>query len=262
MRPRRRLVKNTANILRILTFMASRKGPVAAQQIARDLQIPRSTTYELLDTLCEHGYAVSLMSTHRYALSTRAFELSSAYSRQEPLSRLGQVLLRNLVDRIGEGAHLAVLQGSDVIYLVEERAPRRPTLVTTSGVRLPAHQTASGRAILAWMPPQQVRALYAKTDVLPSRDGGNSPANRTALMTKLAEVKEQGYSVEREEVTPGLASVVVPVFDHATSWPIAALGITFELGRHSDVEQTTGALLPELRRFAEELGRRLGGVTQ
>ena len=253
-----RNTRNTANILRILTYLGSQRGPVPAQSIISELGIPRSTAYELLDTLCQYGYAVSLASTHQYSLGTRAFELSSAYSRQKPLTRLGQVLLRNLVDRVGEAAHLAVLQGSDVVYLVEERAPHRPPLVTESGVRLPAHQTASGRAILAWMPRPQVRALYPHATDLPSRVGDRSPSNLRQLTDVLAETKRRGIAVEVEEVTPGLASVVVPVFGQE-NWPLAALGITFEIPRHPDVDRTSQDLYPHLRRFAGELGRRLGG---
>ena len=60
----------------------------------------------------------------------------------------------------GHSAHLAVLHGHDLLYVVEERAPGRPSLVTDVGVRLPAHLTASGRAILAALPAAQVRALF------------------------------------------------------------------------------------------------------
>ena len=89
-----------------------------------------------------------LPEARRYGLGVRSYELSSAFSRQEPLSRLGRPILAGLVDRIGESGHLAVLHGRDVVYIVEERAPRRPRLVTDVGVRLPSHLTASGRALL------------------------------------------------------------------------------------------------------------------
>jgi DNA-binding IclR family transcriptional regulator len=73
----------------------------------------------------------------------------------------------------------------------------------------------------------------------------------------LGETAERGYATEIEEVTPGLASVVVPVLGR-DSWPIAAMGITFELERHPDLDAALDWLLPPLRRFAAELGRRLG----
>lgn len=249
--------RNTANVLRILTHLASQPGPVAAQSIVADLGIPRSTVYELLDTLCANGYAVSLASTHRYALGMRAFELSSAYSRQMPLARLGQSLLGALVDRVGESAHLAVLQGADVIYLAEERAPRRPVLVTETGVRLPASQTASGRAILAWMPRAQLRALYPSAAALPPARSDRSPSDLRDLVDALGITRQRGFATEVEEVTPGLASVVAPVLG-PNGWPLAAMGITFETTRHRDVDAAIARLAPQSIRFANELGRRLG----
>ena len=108
----------------------------------------------------ERGFVVHLPEERRYGLGIAAFELSSGFSRQQPLARLGRPLVAVLVDRLGESGHLAVLHGRDVLYLVEERAPRRPSLVTDVGVRLPAHLTATGRAMLAELPPAQLRALY------------------------------------------------------------------------------------------------------
>ncbi|SER86492.1 DNA-binding transcriptional regulator, IclR family [Propionibacterium cyclohexanicum] len=252
--------RNTANLLRILTYMASQAAPVSAQSIAIELTIPRSTVYELLGVLCEYGYAVALRPARRYALGARAFELSSAYSRQEPLARLSKVMLRRFVDRVGEAPHLAILQGSDVIYVAEERAPRRAPLVTEEGVRLPAYQTASGRAIMAWLPKEQVRAMIPRNQELPSRVAGRSPASFAALVRDLQEIRKCGYAIEVEEVTEGLASVVVPVFD-LNDWPQAAFGVTFEIDRHPDVKQMVADVLPDIQRFAAELERRLGAQT-
>ena len=64
-----------------------------------------------------------------------------------------------------------MLHGRDVLYVVEERAPGRPPLVTDVGVRLPAHLTASGRAMLAALPPAQVRALYPDRGAFVDRHG-------------------------------------------------------------------------------------------
>ena len=114
------------NTLRILKLLASRRGPMAASNIATALGLPRSSVYHLLGVMEANGFVLHLHEEQRYGLGISAFELSSAYSRQEPLSRLGRPMLASLVDVIGESAHLAVLHGRDVLYIVEERAKNRP----------------------------------------------------------------------------------------------------------------------------------------
>ena len=80
----------------------------------------------------------------RYGLGLASYELGSAYQRQAPLERMARGVMDRLVDQTGHNAHLAVLHGRDVLYVIEQRAPGRPLLVTDVGVRLPAALTASG----------------------------------------------------------------------------------------------------------------------
>ena len=82
-----------------------------------------------------------------------------------------------------------VLQGSDVLYVIEERAPGRPPLVTDVGVRLPAHLTASGRAILAGLPPAQVRALYPGRAAIRDPHRSQGPASPTELRRLLVSTR-------------------------------------------------------------------------
>ena len=90
------------NTLRILKLLASKRGPMAASNIATALGLPRSSVYHLLGVMEANGFVLHLHEEQRYGLGISAFELSSAYSRQEPLSRLGRPLLASLVDVIGE----------------------------------------------------------------------------------------------------------------------------------------------------------------
>ena len=130
--------------LRVLRFLATQADPVPLDRIVRACDLPRSTAYHLLNTMIDEGFVVHLPDEHRYGLGVAAFEVGSGFTRQEPLARLARRPLAELVDRTGHGAHLAVLHGRDVLYVIEERAPGRPPLVTDVGVRLPAHLTASG----------------------------------------------------------------------------------------------------------------------
>ena len=213
------------NTLRILRYLAGRPAPVAASAIARELTLPRSTVYHLLTTLAAHGFVMHLREDRRWGLGTSAFELAGGYARQQPLARLGRPLVAALSDRLGESAHLAVMSGGDVLYIVEERAPRRPALVTDVGVRLPAHLTASGRAMLAALPREQVRALYPSASAFPDRTG-RGPRTPSALRELLREVRARGYATEDSEVADGLRSVGAAVCDH-TGWPVAAVAVTW-----------------------------------
>ncbi len=240
------------NTLRILRYMAGRPAPVAASAIARELSLPRSTVYHLLTTLAVHGFVLHLKEERRWGLGTSAFELAGGYARQQPLARLGRPLVAALSDRLGESAHLAVMSGGDVLYIVEERAPRRPALVTDVGVRLPAHLTASGRAMLAALPREQVRALYPSASAFPDRTG-LGPRKPSELRELLREVRARGYAIEDSEIADGLRSVGAAVRDHA-GWPVAAVAVTWaddaldEVRLADAVRETAAVLESRLKR--------------
>ncbi|MFC5930546.1 IclR family transcriptional regulator [Cryobacterium melibiosiphilum] len=257
--------------LTILQFLAHQRGPVAASAIATALELPRSTVYRLLGVLEEHGFVLHFPEVQRYGIGIAAFEMSSGFSRQEPLSRLGRPILAALVDHLGESAHLAVLHGRDVIYLAEERAPRRPALVTDVGVRLPSHLTASGRALLATLPKAQLRALFPTPEAFATRAFVGNPADSTLpapaqrgdevsrygqLARLLDGVRERGYAGEDGEVTEGFASVAVAVRDH-TGWPAAGIAVTFP--RQNVPPERWPALAAEIAHSAAELSRRIRG---
>ncbi|MFF8846204.1 IclR family transcriptional regulator [Streptomyces sp. NPDC015127] len=250
------IVPAAAQVLAVLRYLARQAGPVQAAAISRDVGLPRSTTYHLLDTLVREGFVVHLAEERRYGLGVSAFELGSGYSRQAPFQRLARVPLAALVDRTGHSAHLAVLHGREVIYVIEERAPGRAPLVTEVGVRLPAHLTASGRAMLARLAQAQVRALFPDPSAFVMRNE-SGPRSLSALRTLLVEVRRRGYATEEGEVTRGFSSVAAPVLDH-TAHPIAGVAVTFPADE-VDAEQRE-RIAEQVARTAGELSRRVGGV--
>jgi DNA-binding IclR family transcriptional regulator len=236
--------------LRVLRYLASQPDPVPLERVAQACDLPRSSAYHLLRAMVVEGFVTHLEDEHRFGLGLAAFEVGSGYSRQAPLQRIARRAVAALADRTGESAHLAVLHGRDVLYVVEERAPGRPPLVTDVGVRLPAHLTASGRAILAGLPRPQVRALYPDAAAFADRHGAG-PRSPSALRTLLAETRQRGWATEDGEVTPGFASVAAAVVDH-NGHPVAGIAVTYA---STDPPDVSG----EVRRTAELITRRLLG---
>ncbi len=238
----------------MLRFLATQSQPVPLEQVARAVGVPRSSAYHLINAMIHEGFVTHVEDEHRYALGVAAFEVGSGYTRQAPLQRIAQRPLAELVDALGQSGHLAVLHGRDVFYVLEERAARRPVLVSDVGVRLPAQITASGRAILAGLPASQIRALFPDKDAFVSRHG-TGPTSPTALTSLLAQTRQRGYATERDDVTPGFSSIAVPVVDHS-GHPIAAVAVTFTSDDPPDLTET----VRRTKATAARLSRRLGGV--
>lgn len=262
------------NVLSVLRYIAAQAGPVGAGAIVRDVGLPRSTTYHLLAALIEDGFVVHLPEERKYALGVTAHELGTGYSRQAPLQRIARFPMIQLVERTKRTAHLAIMHGRDVIYVIEERAKRQAELVTDQGVRLPAHLTASGRAMLATFSPKQLAALYPGPEAFPTRyeTGVHNPE---ALNELLVQIRAVGYSWEQDEITEGFSSIAVPIIDHA-GHAVASVTLTIanrekptraemlrnaELGilpeRTVHLEDLVTQWLPEVNKTANEISRRL-----
>lgn len=234
--------------LRVLRFLSGQPVPVSATRIAGALGLPRSSAYHLLSAMADEDFVVHYPEDRTWGMGIASWEVGHGFARQEPLARLARVPLARLVDRVGHSAHLVVLHGADVLYVIEDRAPGRPPLVTDVGVRLPAHLTASGRAILASLPPAQVTALYPGRPAFTSRTGAG-PQSPTELRRLLSATRQRGYATEDGEVTEGFASIAAPI-DAGTIH--AAVAVTWEtresVGDHVDaVRATAGEIAGRLR---------------
>jgi DNA-binding IclR family transcriptional regulator len=225
------------------------------ERIASAVGLPRSSTYHLLKAMISEGFVVHLPEEKRYGLGVAALEIGSAYLRHDPLERLARPLLVQLVADVGHTAHLGVLHGRELVYLLKEQPPRPVTLVTDIGVRLPATLTASGRALLAALPPAQVRALFPSPDSFVRRTD-RGPQSLTQLRRLLAEERRQGYAVEDSHITAGLASVASAAVDHG-GHPVAAISVTFRADAVPPEDRP--ALARRTCLAAEALTRRLHG---
>ena len=135
--------------LDVLLYLAGRPGPVSGAAIMRDLDIPRSSAYHLLEVLTERGFVVHLPDQRTYGLGVSAFEVGSAYLRHGPLEMWARPVLKQLVAQVHETCHLGILHGAETLYLLREHptAAHMAVTLTGIGVRMPAHLTASGRAM-------------------------------------------------------------------------------------------------------------------
>ena len=173
------------------------------------------------------------------------------------LARLGGPLLDRLVraSPVPVVAQLAVLAGSDVSYVGQASAPRAPTTVVRVGVRLPAHLTATGRAMLAALPAPQVRALFPHREALITRRGVG-PRTLHELDRILSAVRLGGLATEDGEITAGYASVATTGIDR-TGYPAAAIGLTYRAEAVSGDQ--VRALATAVREAAAALTSRLQG---
>ena len=243
--------------LQILSLLAGARGPMPASMIASRLDLPRSTVYQLLATLQAHGFVMHLPDERRYGLGHAAVELSFAYARQAPLTRIGTPLLARLVDELGLSGHLSVPHGREVLYVIEQRAAGARPLISDVHVRLPMPLTASGRAILAAMPKAQVRALFPNRHAFEQWHGDDRDVLRYSRLRRvLDETITRGYALEVDSISEGLSSVAVPVLDHR-GWPIAAIAITYDDDSLSADE--LAAVVAGLRRTAGVLSTTIHG---
>lgn len=246
-------VPAASQTLGLLRALAAR-GPSTASALASAVGIPRSSTYHLLSVLTETGFVVHLPDERRWTLGPSAFEIGMAYLRHDPREELARPVLIDLAERVGQTVHLAALHGSEVVYLLKEspRSPRRAsTLITDVGVRLPAATTASGRAMLATLSTEQVRALMSSPTAFVSRTG-RGPTSLSALRSVLVRERRAGFALEDGEILDGYASVGVAIIDAAGRLS-GAVSVTM---RSTDTDEVI-ALVPQVRSAADAIASRL-----
>lgn len=246
-------LRNGVALMRVL---ASRPGPVSAAALARTLQLPRSSTYQMLQVLVDEGLVVHIPDARGYTLAVGVFELGSAYLRHQPLELLARPLLKRLTRTLNATTHIGILYGHETLYLLKEQPPRADALVTDIGVRLPAHLTATGRALLAKLPAANVRAIYSSPAAFVQRTG-LGPTTLRQLTSVLTSDRARGWSTEDGHTTDGITCVAAAALDH-NGMPVASFSVSLRSERVVGDDDRT-RLGEAVSDAAAKLTRSLGG---
>ena len=198
-----------ARALALLTAFSFVDPVLGVSELGRRVKLPKSTVHRLLSILVEEGF-VERTPDDRYRLSLKLYEIGQEVVSTRLLRQVGHVPLERLHNESGEAAHLAVLSGSDVVYLDRLESPQMMGVFTRVGRRRAAHATSSGKVLLAFGSQADIEDVVAAG--LP-RLGPRTITTRTRLHHVLAEIRKAGYAISTDESAAGVVSIAAPIFD-------------------------------------------------
>jgi PcaR/PcaU/PobR family beta-ketoadipate pathway transcriptional regulator len=252
----RYIVPGLSRGLAVIEAFSGGKTALSLAEIARALGVNRSTAFRLAYTLTELGYLVRDESSKTYRLGARVLRLGFAYLASLELVEVALPHLEKLRDTTGCSAHLAVLDGAEIVYVARIADQKALTSRIHVGTRLPAHATSMGRAILSQLSADDIRARFR--DVPLDRYSETTATEIEALIGQLAQDRTRGYIVSRSGFEPGIASVAAPVFDAGGAVAGAINITTAESTLRGDELETTirDAVLAAAAAISEWLGHR------
>jgi DNA-binding IclR family transcriptional regulator len=206
----------------ILDALAEDGAGVALSDLARKLDLHRSTVHRLLVVLEGRRYVEKDSASGKYRLGSKLLELGTKVAARLDLPAIARPFLEQLVRETGETAHMGVLRQGEVLSIANVESSRTLHTPRTVGRRTPAHCSSLGKCLLAFLPDRdlneflEVRGLKAYTI--------STITSPEVLKAELRRVRERGYAVDEEEYEEGLKCVGAPVRDHSGA-VIAAVSI-------------------------------------
>lgn len=252
------VIRAVENALRVLeAFLESEI--LGVTELAKKLGLHKNKVFRLLATLEMMGY-VEQCEDERYRLGSACLALGRAFERYNTLAKEGRRTLEGLCAKTGESAHLAVLEGFSVMHIGSVTCGCILSTSPRTGMRLPAHNTALGKALLAFAPKGRLESLdrnFIRKKALTAATPA-SITDRDKFLDHLRAVAGQGFALDIEECAVGLCCVAAPVHG-ADGAAIAALSISVPTARAGE-EALRGRFAPAVVAAAAGLSRRLCGA--
>jgi IclR family transcriptional regulator, KDG regulon repressor len=246
------MLHTVAKVGKVLGLFSEKQPEWGVREVARELDIPKSTASVIMRSLAEQDM-LTRTSSGRYRLGWKLFELSTVLLKSTDFYTEARQEMVELVERWGETMDIAVMNGSQVVCI--EKLVRTPTLqnlLMKMGKIVPSYSSSAGKVLLAYRDwPELAKQLEQQE--LPTYTS-NTITSLDAFAKELEQVRKQGYAYDNEEVFPGMCGVSAPIYNEA-GMVIAGISLLVPTYRFRQ-QQTryTSLIRTTAGRISEKLG--------
>lgn len=232
-------------------FVRAEKPLLSLQELSLQTGLNKNTVFRILYTLAKHGYISK--EAQLYRLGQKIADLGNARAHGQNLVTVAGPYLTSLRDEFGETVNLGVLSGGSVLYVDVRECNQRFRLAERIGGTDPLHSTALGKALLAFLPFDEVRGLMKQWGMQKYTE--HTITSISALQSELKQIRSTGYAVDNQESMLGAFCVAAPILNTAQQ-PVGAISIAGPILRFDQprLPQVSSAL----RNAAEEIQYKLG----
>ena len=238
----------------ILEALAKSGAGLTLTDVAHRVQLPPSTTHRFLSTLERMGYVYQAGDLGLWYVGLQAFTVGTTFLANRDFVAQSHASMHRLMEQAGETANLAILDGTEAVFIAQVQCHEMMRTLVKLGSRVPLHASGVGKALFAALPDEQIDAIL-KVRGLP-RITENTIVVPETMWAALRVIRQRGYSFDDEEHARSTRCVGAAVYDEHAE-PLGAISIAGPSTRLAD--ERIRQLGPIVAHIAEELTRHLGG---
>ncbi|THU04536.1 IclR family transcriptional regulator [Lampropedia puyangensis] len=235
-------VQSFARGLAVIRSFNAQHAEQTLSEVALHAGLTRAGARRILLTLQALGYVAS--DGKYFRLTARILDLGFAYLSSMPMWDLAEPFMSDFVKQVQESSSVAVLDGTDAVYVL--RVPTQKIMRISLGVgsRLPAYCTSLGRVLLAGLEPHEVRSVLQQSEIRATTR--NTLTDIARIESCIALVREQGWCLVDQELEEGLISMAAPIRDKSGK-VVAAINVSGQANRTNAQEMRERMLQPLLQ---------------
>lgn len=237
--------------LEILGYVVKAKGSVRITDVAAELGLTKSNAYRTLRTLESAGYLTQDSSSKEFVPSMRIWEMGMAVGGRMDLKSRAAALLQALADESHETVHLAILDGTEVLYIDKIDSIEPVASYTRLAGRAPAHCVATGKAILSCSDDRVLEPVLNNL----KRYSDHTITTKAEFKEALSEVRKRGFAINRGEWRDTVWGIAAPIFD-LTGRPVASVGVSgpkYRIEAEDTLERLSHLVVAVSRGISEKL---------
>jgi DNA-binding IclR family transcriptional regulator len=253
----RNMIGSVQRAIDILNLFDRHTPEMGVTEIARALELPKSTVAGLVSTLEYNGFLDQNPSNRKYRLGAKLAERASIFLAQFDLREIAAPVLEALRDTCNESINLAIRDDGYVVYIERMHGTKTLGMRSEIGKREKTHSTALGKAMLSCLPQAEINKFVSQYEFTPVTP--QTITNPAAFLDEMHKTRQRGFALDDQENELGGRCVAAPIINHLGE-PIAAISISVPYQRLPDAEISTFG--QRVMAAAQEISRRLGATLE